>query len=200
MCARTVNGSEQLSYWCSRTLTFLDWSSMLHAAHVTNAFLSYTGLTKCFFSDVFFTSWLHFYFTGSLIMYWWKRTPCVAVYLKVLLSQKMNWVSSISFLHSESKKIKFLKTFWNLDNKISSGMLIVLIVINRVGVLISNPPAIQFSFKFEFILCKNYLTSYQDIEPQLLVVHSAVWIVFPGIVLNQRIHIAVLMLKLSFNF
>ena len=34
----------------------------------------------------------------------------------------------------------------------------------------------------------------------LLVVHSVVWSVFPGIALNQRIHIAVLMLKSSFNF
>ena len=33
-----------------------------------------------------------------------------------LLSQKVNWVSSISFLHYESKK-KTLKTYWNFDNK-----------------------------------------------------------------------------------
>ena len=74
--------------------------------------------------------------------------------------------------------------------------------INRVGVLINNLPAIQFSYKFEFILCKNCGTSYKDINQnsQLLVVHSVVWSVFPGIVLNQRIHFAVLMLKSSFNF
>ena len=34
-----------------------------------------------------------------------------------LLSQKMNWVSSISFLHYESLKKNKLKTYWNLDNK-----------------------------------------------------------------------------------
>ena len=51
MCAnaRTVNGSEQLSYWCPGTLNFLECSSMLNAAPVTNAFLSYTWLSKCFF-------------------------------------------------------------------------------------------------------------------------------------------------------
>ena len=44
MCAsaRTVNGSEQLSYRCPGTLIFLERSSMLNVAHVTNAFLSYT--------------------------------------------------------------------------------------------------------------------------------------------------------------
>ena len=75
VCARTVNGSEQLSYWCSGTLIFVECSSMLNVAPVANAFLSYTWLGKCFFSDIFFsTSWLHFYFTGYLIMYWWKRS------------------------------------------------------------------------------------------------------------------------------
>ena len=28
----------------------------------------------------------------------------------------------------------------------------------------NNPPAIQFSYKFEFILCKNWETSYKDIK------------------------------------
>ena len=55
MCARTVNGFEQLYYWCSGTLIFLECSSMLNAAPVTNAFLSYTWLSKCFSSDVFFS-------------------------------------------------------------------------------------------------------------------------------------------------
>ena len=32
--------------------------------------------------------------------------------------------------------------------------------INRVGVLINNTPAIHFHYKFEFILCKNWL--YQN--------------------------------------
>ena len=74
--------------------------------------------------------------------------------------------------------------------------------INRVGVLINNLPAIQFSYKFEFILCKNCGTSYKDINQnsQLLVDHSVVWRIFTGTVLNQRIHFDVLMLKSSFNF
>ena len=51
ICARTVNGSEQLS------LSYIDFfkcSSMLNTAPVTNAFLSYTGLSKCFFLKLFF--------------------------------------------------------------------------------------------------------------------------------------------------
>ena len=72
--------------------------------------------------------------------------------------------------------------------------------INRVGVLINNPPAIPFSYKFEFMLIKNWRTSYKDIKTQLLAVHSVVWSVFPGIVLNRRIHFAVLMLKLKLTF
>ena len=80
MCARTINGSKQFSYWWSGTLSFLECSSMLNASPVTNAFLGYTWLSRSFFSDVFFsTSWLDFYFTRFLIMYWWKRTPCVVV-------------------------------------------------------------------------------------------------------------------------
>ena len=38
MWAKTVNGSEQLSYWYLGTLIFLECSSMLNAASVTNAF------------------------------------------------------------------------------------------------------------------------------------------------------------------
>ena len=80
MCGRTVNGSEQLSHWCSGKFVFLESSSMLNATPVTNAFLSYTWLNKYFFFwFVFSTSWLYFYFTVYLIMYWWKGTPCVVV-------------------------------------------------------------------------------------------------------------------------
>ena len=70
--------------------------------------------------------------------------------------------------------------------------------INHVGVLINNSPTLQFSYKFESILCKNWGTFYKDY--QLLIVNSVVWNIFPGIVLNQRIHFAVLILKSSFNF
>ena len=33
-----------------------------------------------------------------------------------------------------------------------------------VGVLINNPPAVQFPYKFKFILCKNWGTSCKDIK------------------------------------
>ena len=74
--------------------------------------------------------------------------------------------------------------------------------INHVGVLINSLPTIQFSYKFEFILCKNCWTSYKEINQnsQLLFVHAVVWSVFPWTVLNQRIHFVVLTLKSSFNF
>ena len=36
--------------------------------------------------------------------------------------------------------------------------------INRVGVVISNLSPIQFSYKSEFILCKNWGASYKDIK------------------------------------
>ena len=52
MCARTANGSKQLSYWYSGTFTFLECSSVLNATPVTNTFLSCTLLSICFFSDV----------------------------------------------------------------------------------------------------------------------------------------------------
>ena len=94
--SKAVNGSKQLSYWCSGTLVFLECSSMLNSAPETNAFLSYTWLSKCFFSDVFFsTSCLHFYLTGYLIMYWWKCTPCVVVLVTRKPSKKRNmWRNS----------------------------------------------------------------------------------------------------------
>ena len=41
MCARTINGSEKLSYWLG-TLIFLECSFMLNAAPITNAFLDST--------------------------------------------------------------------------------------------------------------------------------------------------------------
>ena len=67
--------------------------------------------------------------------------------------------------------------------------------INRVRVLMNNPPAIHFSYKFEFLLDKPLTkTSIK------WVIHSIVWSVFPEIVLNQRIHFAVLVLKSNFNF
>ena len=34
----------------------------------------------------------------------------------------------------------------------------------RFGVLINNPPAIQFPYKFEFILYKNWATTYKKIK------------------------------------
>ena len=98
------------------------------------------------------------------------------VYLKDLFNKSKNELSissPIFFLHYESqkKKKKFSKTFCNLANTFAIEM-----YINRVGVLINNVPAIQFSYKFEFVLCRNCGTSYQDInqKSQLLLVHSVV--------------------------
>ena len=48
------------------------------------------------------------------------------------------------------KKKKKNWNFWDLENKF------ILKCINRVGVLINNPPGIQFSYKFDFFLCKNW--------------------------------------------
>ena len=45
MCVRSVNGSEQLSYWCSDTFIFLEFSSLLNVIPVSNSFLSYTLLS-----------------------------------------------------------------------------------------------------------------------------------------------------------
>ena len=44
----------------------------------------------------------------------------------------------------------------------------------------------------------NLLQRYES--SQLLVVLSVVWSVLPGVILKQKIHFAVLMLKSSFNF
>ena len=38
------------------------------------------------------TSWLRFYFTGYLITYWWKRTPCVVVLVIGKPSRKRRYV------------------------------------------------------------------------------------------------------------
>ena len=78
-----------------------------------------------------------------------------------LLWKKMNWVSSISFLHYQSQKITLL----------------------------------QFSVSINL---NHLLQGHQN--SQLLVAHSVVCTVFPEIVLNQRIHFAVLIIKSSFNF
>ena len=64
MCARTVNVSKPLFYWCSDILTLLECSSTFNAAPVINAFLSYTWLSKCFFSHVF-----HFYILTTFLFY-----------------------------------------------------------------------------------------------------------------------------------
>ena len=149
---------------------------MLNVAPVANAFLSYTWLGKCFFSDIFFsTSWLHFYFTGYLIMYWWKRslwwqeglqgnedTRGVSEFclFKGSFCWAIKWVECLIFHFIFTLQIKKKKknwNFWDLENKF------ILKCINRVGVLINNPPGIQFSYKFDFFLCKNWWTSYKDI-------------------------------------
>ena len=124
MCTRTVNGSKQLSYWYSVTLIFLECSSMLNAASVINAFLSYTWLSKWFFSDFFFffyilTTFLFYRLFDNVLMKTYslcgrcgdkkafKETKICGVIVSkwflfmlkfFLLSQKMNRVSYLPFL------------------------------------------------------------------------------------------------------
>ena len=79
MCARTVNGSEKLSFSCSGTFIFLECSSMLNAASVTNTFLSYTWLSKCFFSAVFFyilTAFLFYRLFDHVLMKTYSLCGC----------------------------------------------------------------------------------------------------------------------------
>ena len=81
------------------------------------------------------------------------------VYLKDFCTKPkygLSILSSISFLDYHSQKQNFWKRF-----RIQTKNL-PLKRINRVGVLINNPPAIQFSYKIEFILCKNWGTSHKD--------------------------------------
>ena len=194
MCARTVNGSEQLSYWRPGTSIYPECSSMLNAAPVINSFLSYTWLSKCFFWCFFFyllTTFLFYRLFDNVLMKMYslcgrrgdKKTfkgtkisgviesrggsraaatskmehfliivngfqpltiitkrsildvvaalyPPLAtkwilfIWRVFLLSQKMNWVSyfPFSFYITNRKKIKFLTTFWNLENKFAIAM------------------------------------------------------------------------------
>ena len=139
MCARTVNGFDQLSYWCSGTLIFLECSSMLNATLVKNTFLIYTWLSNCFFQMFFF-----FYILNTFLGYrlfdnvsmktyslcgdrrdkkaFKERKICAVKTSKWILfiyrffspSQKMNWESCLPFpfcITNHKKKKKKLKTF-----------------------------------------------------------------------------------------
>ena len=139
MCTRTVNWSDQLSYWCSGTLIFLECSSMLNTAPVTNTFLTYTWRSKCLFLWWFF----FFYILTKFLFYRLFDNALMRTYslcgdkksfneMKIcgviankrilfierffLLSQKMNRVSCLPFplYITNHKRIKFLKTFRNL--------------------------------------------------------------------------------------
>ena len=147
-------------------MIFVESSSMLNVAPVANAFLSYTWLGKCFFSDVFFsTSWLHFYFTGYLIIYWWKRslwwqeglqgnedTRGVSEFclFKSSFCWAKKWIEYLLFyfffLTLQIAKNKVLKTFWNLDNKFAIKM-------HCIGLLINKPhhnPKTSFPINLNF--------------------------------------------------
>ena len=113
MCARTVNGSAKLSYLCSDTLIFLECSSILNAAHVTNAFVSYTWLRECFFLMFSFyalTTFLFYRLFDNVLMKMYslcgryrdkkvfKETKiCGVIASSFLQSQKMNWVLYLPF-------------------------------------------------------------------------------------------------------
>ena len=90
----------------------------------------------------------HFYFTGYLIMYWWKRSPCKVVvvtrkpsgnrryvevnflYLRDLFADPKNELSiltSISFLHYESQKNKIFENILEFREQVCHwNVLIVL--------------------------------------------------------------------------
>ena len=78
-----------------------------------------------------------------------------------MLNQKneLSILSSISFSHYESQKNKIFENVFEFRQQICNEN-----VIDRVGVLINNPPAVQFSYKFEFILYKNWGSSNKDIN------------------------------------
>ena len=77
--------------------------------------------------------------------------------------QKINWVSFISFHFYITNQKK--NNFFFFENILEfQQQILPLKCINHVGVLISNPSAIQFSYKCEFTLCKNWETSYKDIK------------------------------------
>ena len=63
----------------------------------------------------------------------------------------------------------------------------------------SSPP-VQFSYKFEFILCKKLEPLTKTSKLSTVIAHSIVWNVFSGIDLKQKIHFAELVLQASFNF
>ena len=74
----------------------------------------------------------------------WSNSELVNfIYLKVLFSEPKNKLSILSSISLITKK--------NFGKKIRQQ-----ICINCVGVLINNPPSIEFSYKFEFILCKTW--------------------------------------------
>ena len=140
-------------------MIFLECSSMLNDATVANPFLSYT--------------WLD---TRKLVNF---------VYLKVLFAKSKNELSilsSISFLHHKSLKNKTFSNVLEFRQQICHWN-----VLNVLGLLINNSSAIQFSNKFQLILCKNWGTSYKDCYSSN---QSLVWSASPGEVLNQRIHFA----------
>ena len=145
MCARTINGSQQLSYWCSGTLIFFECSFMLNVAPVTNAFLSNTWLNKYFF-------WCFFYILTIFLFYslfdnvYITYSLCGLIYKEGFKEIKICGVIGVSefclfkgsfwwakkwirylifhflFTLRFTKKIKFLETFWNLDNKFAMEM------------------------------------------------------------------------------
>ena len=123
-------------------------------------------------------------------MYWWKRTPCV-VFLcgnhgvkkafketkicgvigskRILflyrfffaeLKNDYSILSFVSFSYYESKKKFFC--FWKHFGIYTTNL--PLKCINCVGMVVNNPPVIQLSYKFEFILCKNWGSSYKNIK------------------------------------
>ena len=104
--------------------------------------------------------------------------------------------SPISFLHCKLQKKKSV-----LKRSVVKTTNLSLKCIYRFGVLINNPPTIQLLYKFEFILCKNWRTSYKDIKSlNCYSSNQEFELLSPGTILNQRIHFAVLTLKSNYQY
>ena len=130
------------------------------------------------------TSLIHLYFSGYLIMYWWKRTQgdedmwsnseyVNFVSLKVVFAEpknKFKILSSISYSHYKPKKKKTFESISEFRQQICPwNLLIVLWDIEKITLLQSSFPINLNSF---YVKLGNLLQRNQS--SQLLVVDSVV--------------------------
>ena len=122
-------------------MIFHECSSMLNAAPVPNALLSYTWPSKCFFLMFFFyilTTFLFYRLFDNVLMKMYslcgrcgeKKTFKETKICGVIVSKWILFIESFYFAEPKNisylpfpfyitnyKTIKLLKTFWKLDNK-----------------------------------------------------------------------------------